>query len=45
MQKWSEIPKLCKHHSLDFEQLVLYIPHRNEELSLSDNDMCETGML
>jgi hypothetical protein len=39
------IHKNPKKISNDFEQLVLYIPHRNEELSLSDNDMRETGIL
>jgi hypothetical protein len=56
MQKWSEIsqtshntivwiqknPKKVSNH---FEQLVLQILHRDEDHSLSDNDMCETGML
>jgi hypothetical protein len=56
MQKWSEnsqtshniivwIQKNPKKISNDFEQLVLQIPHRDEDLSLSDNDMCGTGML
>jgi hypothetical protein len=56
MQKWSKnsqtsqniivwIHKTPKKISNDFEQLVLYIPNRNEDLSLSDNDMCETCML
>jgi hypothetical protein len=56
MQKWSEnsqtshnimiwIHKNPKKISNDFEQLVLHNPHRDEDLSLSDNDMCETDML
>jgi hypothetical protein len=56
MQTWSEnfktsyniifwIHKHPKKVSNDFEQLTLYIPHRDEHLSLSDNDICETCIL
>jgi hypothetical protein len=56
MQKWSENYKTSHHiivltHknpkkvSNDFEQLILHISHRNEGLSLSDNDVCVTRML
>jgi hypothetical protein len=56
MQQWYEnsqtsqniivwIHKNPQKISNDFEQLVLHIPQRNEDLSLSDNDMFETCML